>query len=249
MLLAAGAIAVGIVAGLLSGAFGIGGGIVMVPLLALGLGLTQHQAQGMTLAVMILPIGLPAVVTYNRMHPIRWRLVGAMVLGFLPGVLAGSLGASALPERPLRVLFVLFLVFVAWRTWSGARPGGAAIRPRAPDGHGLWIGALAGGLAGAFGVGGGLVMIPLLRRFAGQSQHEAQGTSLAVMLPPIGLPGVWVYTRGHGLQLGLIAAVAGGFLGGALVGAHLATRTGSRRLSGAFALLVLAAAAALALRA
>jgi uncharacterized membrane protein YfcA len=245
---AAGGSAVGLLAGLLSGAFGIGGGIVMVPLLALVLGVGQHEAQGVTLAVMLLPIGLPAVLTYHRLHPVRWRLAALIALGFLPGSWAGAKAASALPGRPLRALFVLFLLHVAWRTWTG--PSGSPGRgPPASDANGLWIGALAGGLAGLFGVGGGIVMVAFLVSLLGQSQHEAQGTSLAVMLPPIGLPGVWVYAQSRGgLPWGLMAAVAGGFLAGALAGAQVASRTGSRRLSRAFAVLVVAAAAALALR-
>jgi uncharacterized membrane protein YfcA len=245
---AAGGIGVGLLAGLLSGAFGIGGGIVMVPLLALVLGVGQHEAQGVTLAVMLLPIGLPAVLTYHRMHPIRWRLTALIAAGFLPGVWAGAKVASALPGRPLRALFVLFLLSVAWRTWTGA--GGSPRRdPPAADANGLWIGVLAGALAGLFGVGGGIVMVAFLVSFLGQSQHEAQGTSLAAMLPPIGLPGVWVYAHSRGgLPWGLMAAVAGGFLAGALGGALAAARTESRRLARAFGLFVLASAVALALR-
>ena len=75
----AGGIAAGLLAGVLSGVFGIGGGIVLVPFLGLLLGLGQQESQGVTLAVLLLPIGLPAVIAYSRRVRIRWWLVAAGV--------------------------------------------------------------------------------------------------------------------------------------------------------------------------
>jgi uncharacterized membrane protein YfcA len=242
-------IAAGLLAGLLSGAFGVGGGVVLLPLLALWLGLSQHEAQGVTLAVLLLPIGLPAVLAYHRRNPIRWSLVGTMVLGFVAGVGAGSFAAAAIPERPLRGLYVLFLLFAAWRTWAaGGRPVAGGAIPSAW--HGLWVGAVGGVAAGLLGIGGGIVMVPLLVSVLRLGQHEAQGVSLAVMLPPVGLPGVLVYARTQGgLPWGLMAQVAAGFGVGALFGARLAVRVRGPQLARAFALFVLAMAAAMAWRA
>lgn len=248
MNLAAGGIGVGLVAGLLSGAFGIGGGVVLVPMLALLLGVSQHEAQGVTLTVLLLPIGLPAVLTYHRVHPIRLRLTAFLLLGFLPGVWAGAQAASLLPERPLRALFVLFLLYFAWTTFASAR-GSPRQHGAAAEANALWIGALGGALAGLFGVGGGIILVTFLVSILGLSQHEAQGTSLAAMLLPVGLPGVVVYAHSRsGLPWGLMAAVAAGFLAGALAGAQVAARTESRRLSRAFALFVLASAVAMAVQ-
>jgi uncharacterized protein len=251
-MLLTGALMAGLLGGLLAGLFGVGGGLVLVPVLSLALGLGQHEAQGGTLAVLLLPVGLPAVIAYRRRFPIRWPLVAAVVLGFLPAVAAGSRTAIGLPDRPLRLLFALCMLFAAWRTWrAGDAPapqGGAGPRPSAW--HGLWIGALGGLLSGLFGVGGAIAMIPFLVGVMGLSQHEAQATSLAAMLPPIGLPGVLVYARSSaGLPWGIVGAVAAGFLVGGFGGAVIAGRTGSRRLARAFALFVLASAAGMAWRA
>lgn len=248
-------IGAGIGGGVLSGLFGIGGGIVLVPLLALVLHLDQHKAQGVTLAAMLLPIGLPAVLHYRRSGVrILWPLVGMIALGFLFGVFAGSECANHIPERPLRYGFVLFLVFVAVRMiWH--RNGGAA-RPSAmdrPTYHywipGLTIG-LAGGVAsGLLGIGGGLIIIPLVVWWLGFSQQEAQVTSLAVMLPPIGLPGVLVYAQAQkGLPWLILCGVALGFALGAYLGAQGATRMKGPRLRQAFAGLVVVAAVLLAFK-
>jgi uncharacterized membrane protein YfcA len=245
-------LASGLLAGTLSGVFGIGGGIVLVPLLGLLLGLDQHAAQGVTLAVLLLPVGLPAVLAYHRRAPLRLGLVVALVAGFVAGVGGGARAAAWLPERPMRLLFVAFLVVVAVRGFlaSGSGGGASADRPTTSAWHGLWIGAVGGTLAGLLGIGGGIVMVPLLAGVMGQSRHEAQGTSLATMLPPVGLPGVLVYARTQGgLHWPLIGSLALGFAAGALVGARLAARTGASRLTRAFSIFVGLVAAALAWRA
>jgi hypothetical protein len=147
---------------------------------------------------------------------------------------------------------VAFLIVVAVRGFLASSPGGdaAADRPPASAWHGLWIGAVGGTLAGLLGIGGGIVMVPLLAGVVGLPRHEAQGTSLATMLPPVGLPGVLVYARTQGgLPWVLVASLALGFAAGALFGARLAARTGASRLTRAFSIFVGVVAAALAWRA
>jgi hypothetical protein len=248
LLLLGGALA-GLLAGLTAGAFGVGGGVVLVPLLGLLLGLDQHQAQGVTLAVLLLPIGLPAVLAYHRLAPIRLGLVTLLVLGFLAGVGLGAAAATWLPERAMRLVFVVFLVVNAVRAWREAPPATAGLARRSAA-HGLWIGAVGGLASGLLGIGGAVVMIPFLIGFLGLSRHEAQGTSLATMLPPVGLPGVLVYARATGgLPWALVAVLAIAFAAAGFLGARLAARTGAGRLSRAFAIFVATSALALAWRA
>jgi uncharacterized membrane protein YfcA len=246
----------GLVAGLLSGVFGIGGGVVLVPMLALVLGLGQHDAQGMTLAILLLPVGLAAVIEYHRSGRVRWILVGPLIAGFLAGVWLGSVGATAVAELPLRLGFVAFLVALAIRNWRAAdRPRGAATAapPRHPRHvllHALWIGAAGGVASGLLGIGGAVLMIPLLVAVLGLGQHEAQGTSLAVMLPPVGLPGVLVYSGARGgLPWLVIGCVAGGFLLGGALGARVARRVAGPALVRGFAVFQLLVAIGLLWRA
>lgn len=250
-----GGLLAGISGGVLSGLFGIGGGIVLVPLLGLLLHLNQHQAQGVTLAAMLLPNGLPAVLHYRRAGvPIRWPLVGLLVIGFLGGVLAGSLLANRIPPVPLRWGFVGFLLFLALRFALQARPRpGSEARPgvhRHAVLAGLVIGFCGGVASGLLGIGGGIVVIPLLVWWMGMPQHEAQVTSLALMLPPIGLPGVLVYARAQGgLPWLALLGVALGFAMGAFLGARTATRAKGDALRRGFILLLLAMAGLLAWKA
>jgi hypothetical protein len=236
----------GLCGGLLSGLFGVGGGIVMVPLLGLILGLDQHRAQGATLAAMLLPTGLPAVLEYRRRGiATSLRLVAVLVLAFLFGVTGGSLLANQIPQGPLRWGFAAFLVLLAVQT---------VLRREAPileggtgpmDLSGLWslglpIGGLAGLLSGLTGLGGAVVVIPLLASRFRMTQHQAQLTSLMMLLPPIGLPGVYIYARAQGgLPWSVIGGVAAGFAIGALGGARIATGLRGPRLKQVYAAFVL----------
>ncbi len=241
----------GLAGGMLSGLFGVGGGIVMVPLLGLAVGLDQHRAQGLTLAAMLFPNGLPAVLHYRRRGvPVHWKLVAGMLPGFLPGVSAGAWIANRIPEPPLRWGFALFLVLVALRTLRSSRQpvgmGGAAARREDSVGFAVLAG-LAGGLsAGLLGIGGGLVIIPLLAWRYRMPQQEAQVQSLVLLLLPLGLPGVLVYAEAQGgLPWALLAAIAGGFLAGSYLGARLGTALRGPLLQRGFALMMLVAAALL----
>ena len=250
-----GALAAGMAAGSLSGMFGIGGGIVLVPMLGALLGLDQHQAQGVALATMLPPLGLPAVLHYRRAgHRIRWSLVGYLLLGFLGGVAGGALLANAIPDRPLRWGFVAFLLLMALRVlWASRTRGPGSARPEPSQRlqilGGLLIGALGGLLSGLLGIGGGAVIIPVLALGLGLAQHEAQATSLALMLPPIGLPGVLVYARGHELPWKVLLFAGLGYTAAALIGARFATRLRGHALQGFFAGLLVVLAALLALKA
>ncbi len=88
----------------------------------------------------------------------------------------------------------------------------------------LVTGLLAGVLAGVFGVGGGVIIVPALVYLLGFSQHKATGTSLAVLLPPIGLAAVLEYHRHGNVDLGAAVVVASGALVGAWAGAFLANK-------------------------
>ena len=86
------------------------------------------------------------------------------------------------------------------------------------------LGAAAGIFSGLFGLGGAIIVIPALVYFFGYSQHMAQGTSLAMLLPPIGLLAVWRYYQAGNVKLGVAAILAATFFVGAALGAHFAVQ-------------------------
>lgn len=115
------AVVLGVAAGMLSGMFGVGGGVLFVPTLALVLELTQLGAQATSLAA-IIPVAALGAWLQHREGAVRWR--PALVIGLASafGVAGGALLADALPEDVLRKLFAALLLVVAARlVWSGAR--------------------------------------------------------------------------------------------------------------------------------
>ncbi len=106
----------GLCAGTLSGMFGIGGGTILIPGLVFLAGLTQHEAQGTTLAIMLLPIGLLAVMRYYQSGHVHFYIAAFICVGFLIGGLLGANIAVALPNLALKKAFGIFLMIVSLYT-------------------------------------------------------------------------------------------------------------------------------------
>lgn len=98
-------ILIGLSAGLLSGVVGVGGGIVMIPLMMIFLGFTQHQAQGTSLAVMLPPIGVLAAWNYHKMGFVEWKYAMIIAATFIVGGYLGSRWAVNVDARTLKKIF------------------------------------------------------------------------------------------------------------------------------------------------
>ena len=110
---------IGILAGILSGLVGVGGGVIMVPLLVLLLGFNQHQAQGTSLAVLVVPVTAVAVYTYHKEGFIDWRYVGIIALFFVIGGYFGSKIAVGLDQKMLKKVFGFILLLIAGKMLLG----------------------------------------------------------------------------------------------------------------------------------
>jgi uncharacterized membrane protein YfcA len=185
-------LALGAGMGFFGGLFGIGGGVIAIPLLVLAYGMAQPLAQG-TALVMMAPNLLVGWWRYSQRHPVAWRR--ALGLGVVATVTTWVVAhwATGLPTGVLRVVFSMFLLVLALRTLQtlrqGRRPGLAeAVNPArsAPSVPMRWlpvVGVLGGGSMGLLGIGGGLLATPLLTRWFGQRQAAAQGLALALVAP------------------------------------------------------------------
>ncbi len=103
----------------------------------------------------------------------------------------------------------------------------------------LILGVLAGTLSGLVGIGGGVILVPALVFLFGFSQHSAQGTTLALMVPPIGILAAWTYYRQGHVDLKIAGFVCAGFLLGGLLGARFAAGLSNIMLERIFGLLLL----------
>ena len=230
----------GAVSGALGGLMGVGGGIVLVPLLVYVLHMEQHEAQGTSLAVVIVT-ALVAVVPYYRHERLDVALALWLALGAVPGVILGSRLAARTSATLLRVAFgVLMLVTAARLLAAPPVPlGGAGVWPPALN---VFLGVLVGTLAGFVGIGGGTVLVPILVLFQSIDQHTAQGISL-LMIIPVGIVGVVSYARHGRIVLQGLPSLLAGVAIGALAGALLAHRTKAPTLTRLFAILLLATGA------
>jgi len=108
-------LALGLAAGVLSGLIGIGGGIIIIPALVLLFGMSQHLAQGTTLALMVPPIGLLAAWTYYKQGHVDIRVAALICAGFFLGGLLGAKFAVGLSDKVLQKVFGSVLLLVSMK--------------------------------------------------------------------------------------------------------------------------------------
>jgi uncharacterized membrane protein YfcA len=104
---------IGVVAGMLGGLVGIGGGIIIVPALIYFLGKNQMQAQGISLALIMFPVGILGVMQYYKQGHVDFSIVLVLAIGFIVGSFLGSKIAMDLPQDIIRKLFACLLIIVA----------------------------------------------------------------------------------------------------------------------------------------
>lgn len=103
----------GLVAGTLSSLIGIGGGIIIVPSLVFLFAMSQKMAQGTSLAMLLPPIGLLAVINYHKAGYVDYKMAGIMCIAFIVGSYFGSKFALSLPEHAIKKIFGIFLMLIA----------------------------------------------------------------------------------------------------------------------------------------
>ena len=229
---------IGLVAGVVGGGLGLGGGIILVPLLVAA-SFEQHRAHATSLAAIVL-IAVTGAISFG--------LSGEMAIGLgvtigIGGVVGSVIGASVMNRisaRSLTIVFGVVLLVAAVRMISGATPLPAS----ADFGEGvqmaiaLFVGVVAGFFAGLAGIGGGVVIVPSTVLLLGLPQHEAQGTSLVAIVFSA-TAGTIVNLRNQRVRLKDGLVVGAGGAAGALVGSQLALGIDERTLSLVFGFLVL----------
>jgi len=106
-------ILIGIAAGMLSGLVGIGGGLVIVPALVYFLGMSQHSAQGTSLGLILLPVGILAVLAYHKQGHVDPKIVGLLAIGFVAGSFFGSKISLSLPQETVKKIFAVLMIIIA----------------------------------------------------------------------------------------------------------------------------------------
>jgi hypothetical protein len=214
------------VSGVLAGLFGVGGGIVMTPGIQVLLGAPPIVALATPLPV-IFPTALAGAFAYHRrgeidVHAAVW-LVG-------PGLVGAALGAWLTGTVDTRLLLLATALLLGWQAVSILQGRGRGRESREATSPILGgIGAFAGLVSGLLGIGGGLVMVPLLAGWLGMPLKRALGTSLLAIVALV-VPGTVVHAALGHLDLGIGLALVVGAVPGARVGAAIALGARERTL-------------------
>jgi uncharacterized membrane protein YfcA len=213
---------IGLVAGMMGGLVGLGGGVFMVPLMSELLKVRQHEAHGTSLVAIVFT-GTTGAIAYGLHKSVD---IFAAILLAATAILTARWGAkltAMLPEWKLKRSFGAFLIFVAslmlLKSYLPAFHIGAFLWGKVISL--LVTGAFTGFLSGMMGVGGGFVMVPVMVLLVGLSQHIAQGTSLLVMVPT-GIVGAWTHWKLGHIVLDIVPGLIVGSLIGTPLGAELA---------------------------
>lgn len=237
-------LAIGLLVGAFSGLFGVGGGILLVPILVLVVQVMQKQAQATSLVTVALAATTGAV-TYALGDSVVWEGVAFLLAGGFLGTWLGSAIVVRIQTRWLQLMFGLILIAAAIRlvvaSGESTSTGVLALSPLVIAGY-VGSGFVMGLLSSLLGIGGGIIVIPLLIGVFGFTQQLAAGTSLVVMVP-IALLGAWRLTQsghtqwGQGARIGVSAAI------GAIGGASLALVANAAAMQVAFGVVMVFAAA------
>ncbi len=243
---------VGAVAGVAAGMFGIGGGVIIVPALTILLAFDLKAAVGTSLAALLMPVSIFAVLQYYRAGKFSIRTSALIGFGLIFGAIIGAQIALGIDTNLLRQLYGVFLLYMSWRfieprKWLAERRGQKITKP-ASEGREiqslipmLALGFIAGIFAGMFGIGGGIIIVAVLVEGFRFDQKQAVGTSLAALLPPVSFGAVIQYYNEGLLNIAVAACVAAGLLLGSIAGAKIALGLPSatiKRLYGIFLVLV-----------
>jgi uncharacterized membrane protein YfcA len=106
---------IGIAAGMMAGLIGVGGGIIIVPSLVYFLSFSQKSAQGTSLGLLLLPVGILAVLQYYKQGYVDIKIVGILALGFLAGSYFGSKIALSLPQETVKKIFAIILLMIGFK--------------------------------------------------------------------------------------------------------------------------------------
>lgn len=227
--------------GFLGGLFGIGGGIIVIPLLVVGFGMDQVVAQG-TALVMMVPNLLIAWVRYSQRHPVARKTT--LQIGALACLTTWAVAhmATRLPPDVMRTVFSVFLLALALRMLSRAPASTTVLEPKPRNLRWMpLVGIVGGGSMGLLGVGGGLVATPFFTGWFRQKQTVAQSLSLALVAPS-SIIALMTYSAAQRVDwsMGLPLAIGGLFTVSA--GVAVAHRLPEKRMQAAFAWMVLGTA-------
>jgi uncharacterized membrane protein YfcA len=178
--------ALGAFVGVLAGLLGVGGGLVIVPILVIAFGMQHvpqeiimHMALGTSLASIVFT-SISSFMAHHKRGAVQWQTVRRIVVGVMTGTFLGSCVAAVLSTNVLKMFFVLFLYFVAYQFLTNRKPKPSR---ELPGLFGMFLsGNVIGVVSSWVGIGGGTLSVPYMI-WCNVPVHRAIGTSAAIGLP------------------------------------------------------------------
>ncbi|MFC1742797.1 sulfite exporter TauE/SafE family protein [Candidatus Riflebacteria bacterium] len=189
---------IGAIVGFVGGYAGIGGAPILITLLVVGKGFSQHAAQGTILAVMLGPMSLFGVWAIKEKLKNKWDLILISVLTFAVFSYFGGAIAYLFSDFALKKLFGIVLLLLSSRyilkvfEKTESQPGRTRIFKLNYPVMFLFS-IITGSVGGLFGIGSGLIMVPVFNKLFGFDKDTARGLSLAILLPPVSIGAVYRY--------------------------------------------------------
>ena len=208
--------ALGVCGGALSGLVGVGGGIVFVPALLYVAGWNITEAVAASLAIIVFSSLSGTIRNARSENPVQWRTAGMLSLAVAPSTLIGVAISRISPDAVVELAFAALLLALAYPTAKG-RSESTGEGKRIPVALVLAAGVGIGALSGLVGVGGGVLMVPLMVLGMGLTTKTAVSTSLAVVLSAgaVGAPGYILVGAVDLTELPplIVGAIVGAWLG------------------------------------
>lgn len=208
-----GYLALGAVAGFFAGLLGVGGGAIMVPVLALMFAAQgfpeahlMHLALGTSMAAIVFT-SISSLRAHHGHGAVRWPIVKIIAPGILVGTFLGAQLASLIPTRPLAIFFTLFMSYVAFQMLANIKPKPSRQLP-GPAGM-FVVGSGIGAISALVAIGGGSLSVPFMS-WCNVKMHDAIGTSAAIGFP-IAVAGTLGYLVG-GWNAGDLPAWSFGYI-------------------------------------
>ena len=242
--------------GMLAAMVGVGGGIFIVPLLALIYDFKTPEAIGTSLA-MIIFTSIFSTISYSRQKRIDYKVGSVLSIATIPGAIVGALAANIISKDQLGLIFGVFLVFVALRmliTYNWGKPkskktdklwhrkiidsAGAVFEYYSDLKKGFPPSFFGGFFSGLLGIGGGVVMVPIMHFLMDFPMHLAVATSMFIMIFT-SLAGASTHFTLGNVHLEYMILLCVGIIFGTQVGAYVSKRTSGKNLRRIFGIIVI----------
>ena len=230
-------VCVGVAAGFLSGLFGIGGGILIVPGLMYIAKMDARRAHGTSLAA-VLPISVASLLAYGSGGNVDWAVGLWLAAGAMTGAYIGTALLAVIAKRKLAIVFSILLVVAGVRLFFDVSGGGRAPLDALSVVGFVLVGLATGGIAGLLGLGGGIVLVPYMTIVEGIPSVLAKGTAVAVTVPTA-IVGTWRNRVNDNVDVAAALLVGLPGVVVAFAGAWVATRISDTASNISFAVLIM----------